>query len=379
MDFSLTDEQKQLQDMARKFANEQMAPKAAEYDESEEFPWPIIEQAYELGILTAGIPQEHGGLGISHVDEVVITEELAWGCAGMGTSIFASQLGLIPITIAGSEEQKKKYLEPLAEKCTLAAFCLTEPGAGSDVAGMSLAVKKKNGGYVLNGTKCFITNGGVAKLYTVFGKSDKEKGARGITAFVLPADTKGVSVGKVEHKLGQRCSNTTEVIFEDAELSEENRLGREGEGFKIAMQTLDASRPMVAAASVGVARRAMEHSIQYAKERKQFGQLIGEFQAVQFMIADMAKGIEAARLLTYQCAWMLDQGMRASRFSSYAKCFAADTAMSVTTDAVQIFGGYGYSREYPVEKLMRDAKLMQIYEGTNQVQRVVIARDLLKD
>lgn len=378
MDFSLSDEQRQLQDMARKFAREKMAPKAAEYDESEEFPWPIMEQAFELGILTAGIPLEYGGLGIGHVDEVVITEELAWACAGMGTSIFASQLGMIPIIIAGSDEQKKKFLKPLTEKLQLAAFCLTEPGAGSDVAGMSLAVKKKNGAYVFNGTKRFITNGGVAKIYTVFGKTDKDKGAKGISAFVVDPATDGVSVGKVEHKLGQRCSNTTEVIFEDAEIPEVNRLGQEGEGFKIAMKTLDASRPMVAAASVGIARRAMEEAIQYAKERKQFGQLIAEFQAVQFMIADMAKSIEASRLLTWQCAWMLDQGVQASRYSSFAKCFSADTAMETTLNAVQIFGGYGYSREYPVEKLMRDAKLMQIYEGTNQIQRVVIAKEMLK-
>jgi acyl-CoA dehydrogenase len=288
-----------------------------------------------------------------------------------------NDLGLTPIIVAGSEDQKREWLGPSAERFTLVSFCLSEPNAGSDVAGLQLLATRDGSEYRLDGTKCWITNGGEADLYTVFATLDRSSRHRGICAFVVPADTPGITRGKKEDKMGQRASDTRVVSFDGVRVPVAWRLGAEGEGFKIAMQTLDRTRPSIGALATGIARRALEESIAYARERKAFGAAIGTFQAVQFMLADMAKDIEAARLLTLQSAWMVDAGMRASKYSSFAKCFATDVAMRVTTDAVQIFGGNGYTKEYPVEKLMRDAKLMQIYEGTNQVQRLVIARELV--
>ena len=377
VDFRLSDEQIALRDMARKFAKNEIIPVAAKFDESCEFPRDVIQKAYDAGLLNETIPAEFGGTGLGCMESCIITEELAAGCSGISTSIMVNTLGITPIIVAGTKEQKEKFLRPFTEKLKFAAFCLTEPGAGSDVAGMALSVKKDGNNYVLNGTKRFITNGGVADLYTVFGTMDRSKGHKGMIALIVPSDIKGVIRGKVEHKMGQRASNTTEVVFEDAKVPVENILGKEGEGFKVAMMTLDRSRPPIGASSVGVSKAAMEYSIAYAKERKQFGMPIAHFQAIQFMIADMAKEIEASRLLTWQAAWLVDNGMKSSKESSIAKCFAADAAMRITTDAVQIFGGYGYTKEYPVEKLMRDAKLLQIYEGTNQVQRIVIAREVI--
>jgi acyl-CoA dehydrogenase len=377
MDFSLSDEQLLLQQTASRFAREEIAPVAAAYDQSGEFPRAIIQKAWELGLASTAIPTEHGGVELSLVDTCIVTEEIAWGCSGFGTSIMCNDLGLTPIIVAGSEEQRREWLRPCAERFTLVSFCLSEPNAGSDVAGLQLLATRDGPDYLLDGTKCWITNGGEADLYTVFATLDRSSRHRGICAFVVPADTPGITRGKKEDKMGQRASDTRVVNFDGVRVPAAWRLGAEGEGFKIAMRTLDRTRPSIAALATGIARRALDESVAYSRERKAFGAAIGTFQAVQFMLAAMAKDIEAARLLTLQSAWMVDEGLHASKHSSFAKCFATDVAMRVTTDAVQVFGGNGYTKEYPVEKLMRDAKLMQIYEGTNQVQRLVIARELV--
>ncbi|MFL5320833.1 MAG: acyl-CoA dehydrogenase family protein [Myxococcaceae bacterium] len=378
MDFQLTDEQRALQETARKYAREVIRPKAADYDEHQTFPKDLISKAFELGLLNMTIPQEFGGIGLSHLDQVIVTEELSWGCAGVTTSITANDLALLPIHIGATKEQKERFVKPFAERLKFASFCLTEPGAGSDVAGMSTTARRDGDHYVINGAKQFITNAGHAEQYTLFATVDKTKKHKGITCFVIEGRPKGMTVHKHENKMGHRASDTCAITFEDVRIPVENRIGGEGEGFRIAMETLDNSRPLTAMISVGIARAAMEHAIDYAKERKQFGAPIGTFQGVQFMIADMAMQTQAARLLTYQSAWLLDNGQKNTLLSSYAKSFAADMAMKVATDAVQVYGGYGYIKEYPVEKLMRDAKLIQIYEGTSQVQRVVIARELFK-
>jgi len=379
MEFLLTDEQLALQATARRFAQTEIAPIAAHHDQTGEFPMDVMRKAWELGLSSSSIPAAYGGVGLSIFDAVLVVEELAWGCAGMGTSIMCNDLGLTPIVVGGSEAQKKEWLDYLTGSFRMVSFCLSEPGAGSDVAGLQLLAEKDGDHYVLNGTKCWITNGGVADLYTVFATLDRSSRHKGVCAFVMPRDTPGISVGKKEDKMGQRASDTRVIHFDNVRVPASQRLGEEGEGFRIAMRTLDTTRPSIGSLAVGIARRALEESVSYAKERKAFGFPIAGFQAVQFMLADMAKDIEAARLLTYQSAWMIDQGQRASKHSSIAKCFATDMAMRVTTDAVQVFGGNGYTKEYPVEKLMRDAKLMQIYEGTNQIQRLVIARELLKE
>jgi len=378
MEFAFTDEQLALQATARRFAESEIAPAAAHYDETGEFPREIIQKAWELGLSSTCIPSEYGGVGLSAVESCLITEEIAWGCAGMGTSIMCNDLGLMPIVIAGTSEQKKEWLTACAASFKLVSFCLSEPQAGSDVAGLQLQCVKDGDAYLLSGTKCWITNGGVADLYTVFATLDRSSRHNGICAFIVPTSTPGITIGKKEDKMGQRASDTRVIHFDSVRVPAAQRLGQEGEGFKIAMRTLDRTRPPIGALATGIARRALDESIKYARERKAFGFPISGFQAVQFMLADMAKDIEAARLLTLQSAWMVDRGLRASKYSSFAKCFATDAAMRITTDAVQIFGGNGYTKEYPVEKLMRDAKLMQIYEGTNQIQRLVIARELLK-
>ncbi|MCG8591404.1 MAG: acyl-CoA dehydrogenase family protein [Proteobacteria bacterium] len=379
MDYGLSDEQLALQETARRFAESEIAPVAAKYDESGEFPRDIIKKAYELGLTPTVIPEEYGGVDLSILDSCLIVEELAWGCAGMATSIMANDLGLMPILVAGTHDQKKEWLGLVAGDFKLVCFCLSEPNAGSDVAGMQLLAEKDGDDYVLNGTKCWITNGGEADVFTVFATLDRSSRHKGVCAFVLHKDMPGLAPGKKEDKMGQRASDTRVIHFDNVRVPVSQRLGAEGEGFKIAMQTLDRTRPPIGALATGIARRALHESTAYAKERKAFGFPIGGFQAVQFLLADMAKDIEAGRLLTHKSAWMVDNGLRASKSSSIAKCFATDAAMRITTDAVQIFGGNGYTKEYPVEKLMRDAKLMQIYEGTNQIQRLVIARELLKE
>jgi acyl-CoA dehydrogenase len=378
MDFNLNDEERALQDAARKFAREVVRPKAAHYDEVAEFPRDLIAKAFEMGLMNLTVPPELGGAGISHLAQALIAEEVAWGCSAVATSMVANDLALLPILLAGTPEQKRRFVTPFVEGLKFTSFGLTEPGAGSDVAGMATTARLEGDHYVLNGAKCFITNGGVAEQFTVFATLDRAKRHAGLVCLVVQGRPKGLTVGKHENKMGQRASNTVTLTFEDVHVPVENRIGAEGEGFRVAMETLDNSRPLTAMFAVGVARAALEHCLEYAQTRKQFGKPIREFQAIQFMLADMAKDIHAARLLSLQSAWMLDAGQRNTLVSSYAKCFAADMAMRVTTDAVQVYGGYGYIKEYPVEKLMRDAKLIQIYEGTSQIQRIVIARELFK-
>lgn len=378
MDFSLTDTQRALQETARKFSREVVRPKAAHYDETSQFPKDLIGAGFELGLINMTVPPELGGTGLSHLDQALVAEELGWGCAGVATSIIANDLAFLPILLAGTEEQKRKFVEPFTQSLKFSSFALTEPGAGSDVAGLATTARREGAHYIVNGSKCFITNGGYAEQYTLFATTDRAQRHRGMLCLVIQGRPQGLTVGKHENKMGQRASNTVTLTFEEVRVPVENRIGAEGEGFRIAMETLDNSRPLTAMFAVGVARAALEHCIDYAKQRQQFGKPIRDFQAIQFMIADMAKDIQAARLLAWQSAWMLDAGQRNTLVSSYAKCSAADMAMRVTTDAVQVFGGYGYIKEYPVEKLMRDAKLIQIYEGTSQIQRLVIARELFR-
>jgi acyl-CoA dehydrogenase len=377
VDLTLTDEQKDLREMAHNFAENEIRKVAWEYDKDGTWPEEIIKKAWELGIMNSHLPAEYGGPGLDYLSGTLIEEELGWGCSGIGTSISCNGLATAPIVIGGSEETKKKYLGRLAEEPLLASFCLTEPDAGSDVSGMRTTATKMGDEYVINGSKCFITNGGYANYYTVYAKTDKDAGHKGISAFVVDRDLDGVTVDKKEDKLGQRASNTATISFNDVRIPAENMLGEENKGFKLAMMTLDRTRPGVAAMAVGIARAAFEFATEYSKERVQFGVPIAMHQAIQFMIADMATKVEAARLLTWQSASLLDQGKRNTLASSHAKRFAADSAMEVTTDAVQVYGGYGFIKEYPVEKLMRDAKIMQLYEGTSQIQRLVIAREVL--
>jgi len=376
IDFSLSDDQKQLQELARKFAKEEIIPKAAYHDESGEFPKEISKKAWELGLMNTHVPQEYGGLGLGVLDGCIITEELAYGCTGVCTAMEANTLAAAPIIVAGTEEQKKEFLGRLTSEPFHAAYCVTEPGAGSDVSGIRTLAKKVGSNYVISGSKMWITNASVADWYFVLAYTDPSLKHKGMSGFVIPANTPGIIVGKKEWNLGQRASDTRGITFENVQVPEKYRLGKEGDGFKIAMSAFDHTRPAVAAGAVGLARRAMDEAVNYAKTRKAFGQSISTFQAVSFMIADMAKDIEAARLLVYRAAWTIDQGERNTKFAAFAKAFAADMVMRVTTDAVQVFGGYGYSKEYPVEKLMRDAKIYQIYEGTSQIQRLIIAKEI---
>jgi len=376
VDFTLTDEQKALREMAHDFAEKEIRPVAWEYDKDGTWPQEIIDKAWEVGLMNTHLEEEYGGPGLSYLDGCLIEEELAWGCSGITTSLGANGLACAPIAVAGTHEQKRKYFGMLAEAPKLASFCLTEPDAGSDVSGMRTKAVRRGDKYVLTGSKCFITNGQYADYYTVYAKTDPDAGHRGISAFIVDRDDT-VVIDKKEDKMGQRASNTATVTFNGTEVPAENLLGEENKGFKIAMMTLDRTRPGVAAMATGIARAAFEFAVEYSKQRVQFGAPIAMHQAIQFMIADMATKIEAARLLTWQGAAILDQGARNTLQSSHAKRFAADTAMEVTTDAVQIYGGYGFIKEYPVEKLMRDAKIMQLYEGTSQIQRLVIARETL--
>jgi len=376
VDFTLTDEQKNLRELAHDFAEKEIRPVAWEYDKDGTWPQDIIQKAWEVGLMNTHIPEEYGGPGVGYLDGCLIEEELSWGCSGIQTSVGCNGLATAPVMLAGSEEIKKDYLGRLTEAPLLASFCLTEPDAGSDVSGMRTTAVKKGDKYVINGSKCFITNGGYANWYTVYAKTDKEAGHRGISCFVVPREA-GVVVDKKEDKMGQRASNTATISFNDVEVPVSHLVGEENKGFKVAMMTLDRTRPGVAAMATGIARAAFEFATEYSKERVQFGVPIAMHQAIQFIIADMATDVEASRLLTWQSAVLLDQGKRNTIQSSHAKRFAADAAMKIATDAVQVYGGYGFIKEYPVEKLMRDAKIMQLYEGTAQIQRLVIARETL--
>jgi len=374
--FGLSDEQRALRDLAREFAAKEIRPVAADYDERSQHPGDVIAKAHEVGLMNPHIPEEYGGPGLPAFEQILVGEELAWGCSGIATSMVANILGSLPVILAGSDAQKGEWLPSLVEEPLLCSFALTEPGAGSDVSAIQTTSVRHGDEYVLNGSKMFITNAGQAAWFVVFASTNPEAGHRGLSAFLIPADSDGVVVERHLDKLGQRATDTSALAFQEVRVPASSRLGEEGEGFKIAMRTLDLTRPGTAAGAVGVARAAFEHSVDYAKSRVQFGQPIAMNQGVNFLVADMAAEIEAARLLTWQAAWLIDQGERATLQSSYAKRVSADTAMKVTTDAVQIFGGYGYMKEYPVEKLMRDAKLFQIYEGTSQIQRLVIAREI---
>jgi len=377
MDFNLTDEQLELQNLTRQFAANEIRPFAAEYDEKNEFPHDVMKKAWEIGFLTSGIPVEYGGTGFSNLDNVVVCEELAWGCAGMYTSIMANTLATTPIVLFGTEEQKEKFLPPLTREVSYACFGLTEREAGSDNSMIKTTAVNKGDHYILNGSKTFITNAGVSSVGVIFASTDPTRGARGLSAFIVPMDLPGVTVGKHENKMGHRASNTAEIYLDEVKVPTENLLRREGFGFIIAMKTLDYARPAVGAGGIGVARAAYEEALKYTQERVQFGKPIAHFQYNSFKLAEMATDIDAARLLVYRSAWMLDSQKKASKESAMAKVVATDVAMKVTTDAVQLFGGYGYMKEYPVEKMMRDAKLLQIYEGTNEIQKHVISLEIL--
>ena len=376
--FYLTDEQRMIRDLARKIARERIAPHAARYDETETYPEESIKAIVESGLYAIWVPEAYGGNDLGCLALSLVTEEIAWACAASATQYLDQPLGGLPILKFGSEAQKKKYLPHLAAGEMLAAYSLSEPGAGSDAAGLKTTAVRRGDHYVLNGSKQWCTNGDHADVITVFATVDPSKRAKGVTAFLVEKGTPGFEVGKKEKKLGIRASPTVALHFTDCAIPVSQRLGAEGEGFKIAMSTLDLTRPATGSMAVGIAQAALDAAVAYAKERQQFGQPIAAFQGIQFMLADMAMQVHASRLLVHHAAALVDRGVTGTALeSSMAKCFAADAAMRVTTDAVQVFGGYGYTREFPVERFMRDAKITQIYEGTNQIQRVVIARDLL--
>ena len=378
INFSLSEDQQQFRDLAREFAKNEIRPVAAQLDEQEKFPAEVCRKGWELGLMNVHVPKEYGGLGLGVLEECLISEEIGWGCAGVGTTMTCNTLAIAPVIVAGNDDQKKRFLAPLIEEFSFCAYAVTEPGAGSDVQAIKTTATKAGNDYVLNGQKMWITNAAQAKWFFVIAYTDQTKGHKGISGFLVPADSPGVKVGKHEHKMGERCSDTRGVAFEDVKVPAINMLGKEGDGWKAAMAAFDHSRPVVAAMAVGLGRAAMEHAAQYAKERKTFGVPLAAHEGVSFIIADMAKDVEAARLLVWLAAWTIDQGKRNTLQAAYAKCHAADVAMRVATDAVQVFGGYGYSREYPVEKLMRDAKIFQIYEGTSQIQRLIIAKEIFE-
>lgn len=377
LSFALSEEQEALRELAHEFSRDVIRPAAEHHDKTGEFPHEVLKQAHELGLMNTHIEEENGGLALTAMDGLLLAEELAWGCSGIGTAMEANGLAQQPVILGATPELKAKYLAPMTEEYSLCAYAVTEPGAGSDVQGLKTTAVKHGDTYVLNGNKMWITNAGVADWYFVVALTDPEKKARGgMTAFIVEKDWPGVTVGKKEWNMGQRCSDTRGITFEDVEVPAANVVGREGDGWKLAMAAFDYTRPAVANGAVGVARAAMEHAIQYAGERRAFGKPLASHQAINFMIAEMAMNIEAGRLLCWQAGWKKDHGLRNTKESSFAKAFCADMAMKVTTDAVQIFGGYGYSSEYPVEKLMRDAKIYQIYEGTSQIQRLIIGREI---
>ena len=377
--FELSDEQKQLQKMARDFAAREIIPVAEHFDQTAEFPIDIVNQGRDLGLVNLTIPLEYGGPGANVLEETIVSEELAYGCSGISTAMSVNNLSSLPILISGTEQQKEYWLgERMVGKGELAAYCVTEPGAGSNVAGIQTRADRRNGRYVVNGSKIFISNVNYSSFYTVFALTDPTARHRGISCFIIERDSPGIKVSKHFDKLGQRAADTAEIVFENVEVPAENRIGAEGQGFMLAMKVFDHSRPGVAAGAVGVARRAMEECIKYAKERETFGQPIWQHQAIGHKIADMAINIEAARLLARQAAWLVDNGAENPKMAAYAKAFAADMAMQVTVDSVQVFGGYGYMKEYPVEKLMRDIKVFQIYEGTSEIQRNIIVRELFR-
>jgi acyl-CoA dehydrogenase len=374
--FEPNEQQQTLRDLAHGFAESVIRPKAEHHDRTMEFPWEVIREAHAQGLMNTHIPEKLGGMGLGCVDAALIAEEMAWGCSGIGTALEANGLALEPVISGASDAILQKYVAPMVEKPIMAAYAVTEPGAGSDVAGIRTTAEKKGDRYVLNGSKMWITNAGVADWYFVLAYTDRNAGYKGMTGFVVERGWKGVQVGKKEVNLGQRCSDTRGVTFTDVEVPEENVVGKVGGGWMLAMGAFDHTRPLVASAAVGVARAAMEHALKYASERQTMGKPIAQHQAIQFLLAEMARDIDAARLLVWRAAWLKDAGKRNTMEASMAKAFAADSAHRIASDAVQIFGGYGYNTEYPVEKLLRDSKIFQIYEGTSQIQRMIVAREL---
>jgi acyl-CoA dehydrogenase len=377
--FEITERQKILQIEAREFARTEIAPVASYHDRTGEFPWAVVKKAFEKKFLTGYIPKKYGGSDWGIIDSAIITEELAAGCVGITTSIMINMLGIGPLLLSGTEQQKERYLIPSCRQATLWSFGFTEPDAGSDPSRIATLAERKGGYYILNGMKHFITNGGVADYYTVFATVNRDLGTKGITAFVVPSNADGVRIGKVLDKMGQRASNTAEIFLEDVKVPVENRIGEEGGGYKIALMSISRSRINVAAGAVGIARSAMEHALRHVQKRIQFNQPLANFQYVQFRLADMATQIDAARSLAWKAAWAHDRGLRFAKESSMAKDFAGDIVMKVTSEALDLLGGYGYSKEYPMEKLMRDAKLMQIYEGPSPIHKTIIYRELAKE
>jgi acyl-CoA dehydrogenase len=377
--FDLTEEQKEFKALARKFAEQEIIPRARQYDEQATFPHDVCETAFAAGLMNFAVPKELGGPGMGVLDTCLVSEELNYGCSGIANAIAANDLGILPLLIAGNKEQTRTYLGQLIDHLTFCAFAITEPGAGSDVAAMATSYRRDGDSFVITGVKHFISNGSMADWFVTFATSDRSLRHKGISCFVMPSDLPGITKTRMHGKLGQRAADTGEIVFDNVRVPAGALVGVEGQGFEYAMKTFERSRPQIGAIATGVAQRALDECIKYSRQRTAFGQPIANFQALQFMMADMAVEIEAMRLLTCKAAWSVDHGNPRNVISSYAKVFSADACMKITTDAVQIFGGYGYMNEYPVEKLMRDAKLLQIYEGTQQIQRVVIARELLKD
>jgi acyl-CoA dehydrogenase len=376
VDFKLSTEQQQLRDLAHTFAEKEMRPVTAHHDATGEFPKEVLRKAWNLGLMNVHIPESCGGMELGSLDGCIIGEELMWGCTGIGTAIEANSLAQAPIVVAGTEAQKKKYLGRMVDEYLFASYAVTEPNAGSDVAAVRTTAIKQGDKYILNGEKMWITNAGYANWFFVLAKTDPDAGHAGMSGFIVDGDSPGVSLGRKEWNMGQRASDTRAVRFENVEVPVENLLGEEGAGFKIAMKAFDKTRPAVAAGAVGLARAAFEHAVEYAKERQTMGRPIAKHQAISFLIADMARDIEAARLLVWNSAWTKDQGMKNTKLAAMAKCFGADMAHRVASDAVQVFGGNGFNTEYPVEKLLRDSKIFQIYEGTSQIQRLIIAREI---
>lgn len=379
MDFQLSEDNQAIQDLARQFTKLEIIPRAPQHDTTMEYPWDIVKKAHAAGLLNVSIPEKFGGLGLGHFNQVLIQEQFSYGCTGIATAITANDLALGPLLIAGTDAQIDEFARPMTEEPIMAAYCVTEPGAGSDVQAIRTTIKRDGDHYLLNGAKMWITNGGVAKWFYVLATLDAAKGYKAMVALLVPSNLDGVQIGKKEINIGQRCSDTRAINFDNVKVPVTYRLGAEGEGFKIAMKAFDHSRPGVAAGAVGLSQRAMDEAVKYALQRKTFGKAIAEHQAIQFILADMAKDIEVARLVTYKSAVELDAGRRNTKFASIAKCFAGDMAVRIASDAIQVLGGYGYNTEYPVEKLYRDAKIYQIYEGTQQIQRMIIARHLLEE
>lgn len=376
--FALSNDQKMLQELAKDFTRNEITPQAEIFDQNGKYPLEILAKALEIGLVNLNIEEEYGGVGASVLEECLVAEEMAYGCSGIQTALMINQLGALPIVLAGNREQKQRFLAPSMKKPIVLSYCVTEPDAGSDVAGIKTTATKRGDRYVLNGSKTWITGGPVASIYTVFAKTDPDAGRRGMSCFIVERDTPGLSVSQPLEKMGQHAAQACQIFFENVEIPQENRLGDEGDGFLIAMKVFDRSRPTVSAAAAGVARRALDEAVKYAQERHTFGRPIATYQGISFLLADMKIRADTASTLAQKSAWEIDAGLRNTVSAAIAKAYCADAAMQNATDAVQVFGGNGYSREYPVEKLMRDAKIYQIYEGTTQIQKLIISRELLR-